>query len=69
MQTQPSEMVERVAQALTDEFSFDPAGARLVARVAIGAMREPTEAMISLGDGVEFRGEIWREMIDEALGA
>jgi hypothetical protein len=39
------------------------------AEAAIAAMREPTEAMIYIGEGVEFRGEIWREMIDAALGA
>jgi hypothetical protein len=85
MQTQPSEMIERVAAAI---YGVAPIGERpwedapattrfdcvLRARVAIAAMREPTEAMREaarngLADTEDWAGDLWRAMIDEALGA
>jgi hypothetical protein len=78
---QASEMVERVAVALADADPDDrglPAGVemapfyRMLARAAIAAMREPTEAMIRSCDwpntdrssGLD---DVWRVMIDAAL--
>ena len=70
-----SEMIERVARAftglhiVTGEGSIVPAEA--VARAAIEAMREPTEAMHDAGSqDLEFRHQIygvWEAMIDAAL--
>jgi hypothetical protein len=72
-----SEMVERVTQAL---FMADeppaPAGwndlaerwrnnYRGMARAALEAMREPTEAMMSEHSQIQITG--YRDMIDEAL--
>jgi hypothetical protein len=85
-----SEMVERVARALFDEtynpahLSLDEAWAlnrndiqsyyRTSARVAMIAMREPTEAMMDAGmmsgSALLCDAEIrchWQDMIDEAL--
>jgi hypothetical protein len=65
-----SEMVERVAQAITGPCLGDP---EAMARAAIAAMREPTEDMLSLGghgllaEGLKKRGHIWRAMIAVAL--
>jgi hypothetical protein len=73
-----SEMVDRVARALTAEFEsgrrvFDEGEAEDLARAAIAAMREPTEEM---ANGRHTGGErissieaacVWRDMIDEAL--
>lgn len=62
-------MIEKVAKAIalrdtTDEFAM--------ARAAIEAMREPTEAMIEFGfnqtgDGRENVKAAWHSMIDAAL--
>ena len=93
--TPPSEMVERVARAIWDarESSF-PARLRVrfedrltsevfdMARAAIEAMREPTEAMMVAGGKVDVghawcaagerivddsAGDVYRGMIDAAL--
>jgi hypothetical protein len=77
-----SEMIERVALAI-DGAMFDsvqmPCGERqaFVARAAIEAMREPTNAMhkagndkmdsMVAGDGDAFCEHVWRLMIDAAL--
>lgn len=75
-----SEMVERVARAIAlaggTEFDKLPAshgpgfGMRQMylsmARAAIEAMREPTEAMIAAGDEQSCQ-ETYRRMIDAAL--
>lgn len=84
------EMVERVAKAI---YETDPVGVRpwedapvsnrerclMCVRVAIAAMREPTEGMVAAGEfgdpddllGLGNRdpdpAEIWRRMIDAAL--
>ena len=69
-----SEMVERVAKALAREYDRDPEtdnvglGTQLstaMARAAIAAMREPTEAMLYAG--WQEDSSIWRAMIDAAL--
>ena len=77
-----SEMVERVARAISG--GDDPANVleihRHRAKLAIEAMREPTEAMVdagrnepvshSWGSGGEFitdPDEVWQAMIDAAL--
>jgi hypothetical protein len=81
-----SEMVERVVRALTAEFEpyrvFDEGEAERLARAAIAAMREPTEAMVSAGSeavngcyslepGEGFdeppAPAAWQAMIDAAL--
>ena len=59
-----SEMIERVAKAIrlrdtTDEFAM--------ARAAIEAMLEPTEDMVSAGEGFNFAIVTWEVMIREAL--
>lgn len=58
METELSEMIERVARALTEEFEphrvFDDGDAERLARVAIEAMRAPTEAMVSAGDDYQL---------------
>ena len=76
-------MVERVARAITEVLRAKGASSRMMenagkdaARAAIEAMREPTEAMVN---GLRITREcdntaalwaphIWRTMIDEALG-
>jgi hypothetical protein len=77
-----NEMIERVARAIADNlYSADPydemvkdrrANYRIqsVARAAIAAMREPTEAMSQAGGGEQgdpfMANVVWRRMIDEA---
>ena len=71
-----TDMIERVAQAI---FAKDPEGmfsihyARVYAKAAILAMREPTETMIDAGSKEQrtilskpIEG-IWTAMIDDAL--
>jgi len=75
-----TDMVERVAKAIVncgpkrweDLADYERRAAMaVVARVAIEAMREPTEAMLACE--LRFQGEqlgyaeIWRRMIDAAL--
>jgi hypothetical protein len=67
----PSEMVERVTRALCqwvhdngEKEYYDPYD---LARAAIGAMREPTEAMIQAGGNQIWMRQAWRAMIDTAL--
>lgn len=70
-----SEMVERVALAMQEKaegpthgnFGERPHESYVkLARAAIAAMREPTEAMLERGDhGTSADG--WAAMIDEAL--
>ena len=73
-----SEMVERVARTLwadADDFDFDTRGPetqkriRNRARLAIAAMREPTQAMADTVAGLTRAQaiELWRAMIDTAL--
>ena len=74
-----SEMIDRVARAL-DPGAFQMTGgdsadaredARIMARAAIEAMREPTKAMIDAGmqhEGIDLRSE-YCAMIDAALNA
>ena len=89
-----SEMIERVAKALSDsernylawedESEVYKKLHREAARVAIAAMREPTEAMLAAsvehievaGDREAWKGErenvakdVWRSMIDAAAGS
>jgi hypothetical protein len=76
------EMVERVARALADgahcpsqcsTYCGDKTAcvARAAARAAIGAMREPTEAMVAAGDphtsDFGTPDGVWRAMITAAL--
>ena len=71
-----SEMVERVATAIRT-MQTRPGGytdVEDVARVAIAAMREPTEAMEAAGDdkaegwmSAAPAGPVWRAMCDAAL--
>ena len=67
-----STMVKRVAQALQQEMGtapFDePASSLALARVAIAAMREPTQEMLDAW--IRAPGAIksgWQAMIDAAL--
>ena len=72
-------MIERVAKAILAEHTesmFDIFHARVYARAAIAAMREPNESMrrklwlYGNHPDKEFimDGGMWREMIDAALG-
>lgn len=79
-----SEMVEQVAKALWDHsgflWSWDKVGPRdkdkyrAMARAAIIAMKEPTDAMVGAGvEGWKINGYhsiqfVWPCMIDAALG-
>jgi hypothetical protein len=76
-----SEMVERVARAIyaagKDDYAWPwdelnetrKEGVRDVARAAIAAMREPTEAMLQAGSDIAHVVTLddWEYMIDEAL--
>jgi hypothetical protein len=72
-------MIERVANAIA-ELDGD-INATIIARVALKAMREPTESMVEAGtkgvlqnyggcctpgDNVETARDVWREMISAA---
>ena len=62
-------MIDRVAAALLavdgGTWNITPGIEVDLARAAIAAMREPTEAMIDRG--WDYGEDAWREMIDEAL--
>ena len=66
-------MIERVARALlvADRSAITPDYYQRMARAAIEAMREPTEAMLDAGVNFRERNarteQIWQAMIDEAL--
>jgi hypothetical protein len=67
-----SEMVERVAAAIIAGFDEitepeEREDALKLARAAIAAMREPTEAMLIAGQNRNARLDAYRDMIDEAL--
>lgn len=72
-----TEMIERVAKAIQSALSEgtpgrDPDRMERIARAAIEAMRDPTEAMIDKGyDHVDYGGTdieaAWKDMIDAAL--
>jgi hypothetical protein len=71
-----SEMVERVADALKRKIgpSIDPRVCEMAAKIAIEAMREPTEAMLRAAkdrddpfDIPAFADEHWQAMIHAAL--
>ena len=69
----PDSMIERVARALlvADRSAITPDYYQRMARAAIEAMREPTEAMLDAGVNFRERNarteQIWQAMIDEAL--
>ncbi len=79
MDEQPSEMIQRVAMAMTVadlewgnvRQTEEPAPMDVLARAAIEAMREPTEAMLKAFYGdtpvEQWLGNDWRDMIDAAL--
>lgn len=63
-----TDLVERVAMALwTNKASLSNPEAESLARVAIEAMREPTEAMVAAGSGVTWwdgkDDEEWEENV------
>jgi len=66
-------MIERVARALlvADRSAITPDYYQRMARAAIEAMREPTEAMLDAGVNFRERNarteQIWQAMIDAAL--
>ena len=66
-----SEMIERVARALYEADGDDTINWPKLARAAIAAMREPTEAMLmeSSCNAVETERLVrdWQAMIDAAL--
>ena len=83
-----SDMAKRVGAVVREEFlrqrvaptyltSLDgvapPLDWSAIGRAAIAAMREPTEAMVSAGYGVDYSPDplpcdkVWQGMIDEAL--
>lgn len=72
-----SEVVERVASAIEDAMVKAPPGHGVelyLARAAIAAMREPTEAMLWAGGGEipnvgTDAAPVWRAMIEVALNA
>ena len=72
-------MIEQVARALHDSIpgntnawdSLDDTWChnfRIMARAAIAAMREPTEAMLEAGDKRLSALGCWQDMIDTVLG-
>jgi hypothetical protein len=64
-------MIERVARALyAMEYSGDSTTAEFwerMARAAIEAMREPTQAMLDAGEPQVLTETVWRSMIDAVL--
>lgn len=72
-------MIERVARALAEEdgdlYEANAVFWKGMARAAIKAMREPTEAMERAGDipgwddavSIGHSADVWRAMIDAAL--
>ena len=70
-----TDIINRVAREIEGIDTSSVEGARLAARAAIAAMREPTPEMIEAGlDAYEFWGRTaehvaddWRDMIDAAL--
>jgi len=64
-------MIERVARAIEALMPNKSASeARIYARAAVAAMRDPTEAMRTAGNAESDWGtelEVWRAMIDAAL--
>ena len=66
-------MIEQVARALlvADRSAITPDYYQRMARAAIEAMREPTEAMLDAGVNFRERNarteQIWQAMIDAAL--
>jgi hypothetical protein len=67
-----SEMVEKVSAAIAEAQARGFNGPEVLARVAITALREPTQAMgdaVTGGDQYSWPNpdETWRAMIDEAL--
>lgn len=63
-----NEMVERVAQAIIVA-GYNPATAENIARIAITAMREPTEAMKAVtSENTWHAVQDYQAMIDAALG-
>lgn len=72
------EMIERVAAVLKEHFDnrwgqeapVTDAEAKLIARAAIEAMREPTDAMVEnawASAMAEDARQTWKDMIDAAL--
>lgn len=76
-----SEMVERVARAIAETRAYGVGWEERLARAAIAAMREPTEAM-QVAEGIDTLGckarlgeylddwdaaGVWQAMIDAAL--
>lgn len=71
MAREPTEMEERVAEAITRSCQIDKGDPVLMARAAIRAMREPTTKMLREAGmkGVCSTPDVafmWGEMIDEA---
>jgi hypothetical protein len=69
-----SEMINRVAKALHESFDFmrkddDCIACKKLARIAIEAMKEPTEAIINAGayDSYMTLEQRWRNMIKVAI--
>ena len=70
MSAEASEMVERVRLAIMDceaAGPITPSAARVVARAAIEAMREPTIKMLEAAHYEKRPYKIWPLMIDAAL--
>jgi hypothetical protein len=62
------EMIDRVGGAIQDAIRTRGSYEHL-ARAAIAAMREPTEAMLAEGPGEPYMdAHVWARMIDAALG-
>jgi hypothetical protein len=61
------DMIERVARALRHAESYDASFSEM-ARGAIEAMREPTDAMREAGRTTYTGFGAWQAMIDAALG-
>lgn len=70
-----SEMVERVAKVIYSHYPVSMGEARISARAAIAAMREPTRDMLMDGytiapglyDDSWLAQQVWEAMIDAAL--
>jgi hypothetical protein len=65
-QSDPGSLVEERGHECTVDGHFDMAA---VARAAIAAMREPTEAMVRAGGHGPYSDADYRAMIDAALPA
>ena len=67
-----SEMIERCAEALKEQWPFSDIERQAIARTVIAAMREPSKPMVDCAWGMISSNlryeEVYRYLIDAALG-